>query len=76
MSQTHRQTLVETIASTAIGFVVAYIATYVVMPWFGHEVTHAQNVGITSIFTVISIVRGYAIRRFFNWLHGRAAVSP
>lgn len=70
MSQTAKQSAIETCASTAIGFVVAYVASYTVLPLFGHNVTHGDNFLITVIFTVISLVRGYFVRRLFNYLHG------
>lgn len=69
MSQSRRQSVIETVASTAIGFGIAFLATWAVMPIFGHHVTHADNFWITTIFTVISLVRGYFVRRMFNRLH-------
>jgi hypothetical protein len=71
MKQSRRMSMIETIAGVAIGFVVSVAASFVVYPWFGHAFTLAQNVGITIIFTVLSIVRGYAVRRAFNWIGGR-----
>lgn len=64
--QSRRMSLTEVIFGTAIGFVVALITTHFVMPWFGHPVTIAENFGITAIFTVVSIVRGYCVRRLFE----------
>lgn len=71
--QTGLQSAIETIASTAIGFVIAYVASYTVLPLFGHHVTHGQNFWITVIFTVISLIRGWCVRRLFNRLHGARA---
>lgn len=71
--QTRMQSAVETAASTAIGFVIAYVASYTVLPMFGHHVTHGQNFWITVIFTVISLIRGWCVRRLFNRLHGTRA---
>jgi hypothetical protein len=56
----------EVCIGTAIGFVIAYLANAAVMPLFGHHVTAAENLGITAIFTVISILRGYLVRRVFE----------
>ena len=64
-------TLVETLASIAIGFVVSLVITAVVLPAYGHHITVADNLQITAIFTVASIARGYWVRRWFNWLAGR-----
>lgn len=71
MTQSRRHSLVETIAGTAIGFVVSVLLSMVVYPAFGHSFTLTQNAGITVIFTVASIARGYLVRRIFNRLHHR-----
>ena len=68
MSQTRRQSLIETVVGVAIGFALSMVASTVVYPWFGHSFTPSQNAGITVIFTVLSLLRGYGVRRFFNWL--------
>ena len=71
MTQSRRMSLIETCASIAIGFVVSVIITALVMPAYGHDVTLADNIQITLIFTVASIVRGYAVRRLFvKWGRG------
>lgn len=72
MSQSRRQSMIEAIAGTAIGFIVSVLASEVVYPAHGHHFTFAQNVSITLIFTVLSVVRGYLVRRLFNRLAGRA----
>jgi len=69
VSQTRTQSAVETVASTAIGFGVSYVTSLAVLPMFGFAVTHAQNTAITVIFTVISLARGFAVRRLFNHLN-------
>lgn len=66
MSQTRKSSLIETVASIAIGFVVSLVLTAWLMPLLGHHVTGAQNVLITCVFTVASLVRGYFVRRLFN----------
>ena len=70
--QSRLASLVETCASIAIGFAVSVAITAVVMPAYGHAVTLVDNVQITAIFTVASIVRGYFVRRFFDGLVRRA----
>lgn len=69
MSQSRAWSLGETCFSTAVGFVIAYATTALVMPVFGYPVTVADNLGITAIFTAVSIVRGYCIRRLFTWIN-------
>lgn len=66
--QTHRQSIIEVIASVFIGFWVAVAANAVILPMYGLESNLQTNMEIGVIFTVISVARGYAVRRFFNWL--------
>jgi len=35
------------------------------------QVSVGANIGLTGVFTAISILRSYITRRFFNWLHNR-----
>lgn len=65
-TQTRKGSLLETVTSTAIGFVVSLLLTAAVMPAFGYPTTWAHDFWITVIFTVASIVRGYCVRRAFN----------
>jgi hypothetical protein len=66
MNQTKIGSLLETLAGIAIGFVVSLVLTAVVMPAYGHQVTMGDNLQITGIFTIASIIRGYLVRRWFN----------
>ena len=66
--QSRKGSLVETCASTAIGFAVSLVLTAIVMPAFGYPTTWAHDFWITVIFTVASVVRGYCVRRFFEAL--------
>jgi len=67
--QSRRQSMAETVASVAIGYVVALLSQLAIFPVFGLQVTLTENLLIGAWFTAISIVRGYYVRRFFNWLH-------
>ena len=68
MKQTRIMSLLETLASIAIGFAVSVVITAIVMPAYGHHVTIGDNLQITAIFTVASIIRGYLVRRaFIRW---------
>lgn len=61
--------LAESLLNVAIGYGVAVLTQIVVFPWFGIEVDLSTNLGIGAVFTVVSILRSYWVRRFFNWLH-------
>lgn len=73
MNQSRLGSLIEAVFGTAIGFLVTLGLTPIVYPMFGHSFTLAQNLGITAIFTVASVLRGYVIRRWFNGRLHRAA---
>lgn len=58
----------EAIAGTAIGYLVALATQLVIFPILGIAVSLSQNILIGAIFTVISVIRGYLVRRLFNWM--------
>lgn len=67
MSQTRSGSMVETLINVAIGFVISFFANMAILPLFGHgSPGFLNNLGMTAVFTVLSIVRGYVIRRWFN----------
>ena len=65
--QTPRQSLIETLCGTALGFLIAFLPQLFIMQHYGIATTLSQDAMITVFFTGISILRGYAVRRFFNW---------
>lgn len=71
MSQSRRMSAMETCLSTAIGYAVAMATQAVVFPLFGIHASASAQFEIALIFTGVSILRGYAVRRFFVFLHGR-----
>ena len=64
--QKKRHSLIESIANTAIGFGINVTAQHLIFPLFGIFISWSENLTIAMFFTVISIIRGYLIRRFFN----------
>lgn len=69
MGQTRLMSLIESVINIGIGYGVALIAQIIVFPWFGIVVSLRDNLLIGACFTVVSIVRSYAVRRVFNWWH-------
>ena len=67
--QKKKASLLEVLINTAIGYFVALATQVIIFPWFGIDVTLGQQVTIGVIFTVVSIVRGYFVRRMFNLVH-------
>jgi hypothetical protein len=64
--QSRLQSLVEAWVNVLIGFAINMAANIVVLPAFGYNVTVSDAFGIGLVFTVISVARSYALRRWFN----------
>lgn len=64
--QTRLMSMVETITNVAIGLVVSFLSQVVIFKYYDIHISLAQNLELTLYFTVVSIVRSYALRRFFN----------
>ena len=73
--QTRAQSAVEALTGTAIGFGVALLAQVFITRLYGIASSFEQDVWITVFFTGISILRGYWVRRFFNWFFNRKEVK-
>lgn len=75
MEQTKIGSFVESCFNTGIGMIFSIAAQLLIFPVFGVHVSLHQNVGIAVCFTVVSVVRGYIVRRWFNDRLHRAAMS-
>ena len=64
--QTKLQSLIESITNILIGYIVAIASQLAVFPLFGINIPLSDNLLIGVWFTAVSIVRGYAVRRYFN----------
>ena len=71
MTQSRLMSLVESLANVLVGYGVAVATQMAVFPLFGLTVTVTENLLIGLIFTVVSIVRSYALRRSFEALRVR-----
>lgn len=74
MSQSRKGSLLETITNTAIGLLVSMVANAIIFPHFGFHVSSGENMAISVIYTVISIARGYCVRRMWNAIGNGSAV--
>ncbi len=70
MAQSRMGSLVESIANVAIGYGVAVGAQVAIFPLFGVHLPLQSNLAIGALFTVVSLVRSYCLRRLFRRLHG------
>lgn len=63
-SKTH--SLIESLTNIAIGLVINITAQHLIFPLFGINIPWSDNFLIAAIFTVISLVRSYVLRRWFT----------
>lgn len=66
MNQTRLESALEVSVSIATGFAINFVASIFIYPAFGATFTWADYGWISVLFTVISVVRSYVWRRFFN----------
>lgn len=66
MNQTRVGSLIESLMNIAIGYFVALLSQLAIFPMFGIHVSLSTNLWIGAWFTVISLIRSYIIRRWFN----------
>jgi hypothetical protein len=76
MKQSRVTSLIKSLVSTGVGFGVAFFANMLILPFFGLDISHSANLLLTTIYTVISIARGYALERVFEALGWRQRISP
>ena len=72
MTQSRRMSFFESVANMVVGFGVAMGTQLLIFPLLGINIPLSSNVIIVIIFSVVSIIRSYVLRRFFNLLHSRA----
>jgi hypothetical protein len=69
MSQTKLGSIAEAAANIAVGFTINFIANWLILPLFGFTaLTLRMNFEIGLLYTAISLVRSYVLRRWFNGL--------
>lgn len=68
MKQTKQKSLIESVTQTIIGLGTSILIQIILYPMMGIPVTFSQNLIITLVFFLVSIVRGYFVRRIFERL--------
>jgi hypothetical protein len=64
--QTKIQSLKESLLNILIGYVTALASQLLIFPLFDINVQFSDNLLIGAYFTIISLLRSYVIRRYFN----------
>jgi hypothetical protein len=71
MSQSKKKSLAEALTNTVGGYGINLLVQLAIYPWFGAHFTIGQNLQLGGVFFMVSLVRGYGVRRFFSWLDRR-----
>jgi len=64
--QSKLQSFWEAWVNILIGFSINFLANMLILPLFGFNITVGDNLIIGVIYTLISLARSYAVRRWFN----------
>jgi len=68
IQQSRAMSLVEATTNVVVGYLLAVATQFAVFPLFGLLVTVTDNLLIGGIFTAVSLLRSYALRRVFKAL--------
>ena len=66
--QSRAMSMVEALTNVIVGYGLALVTQVVAFPIFGLQVSIADNMVIGMIFTAVSIVRSFTLRRLFEAL--------
>lgn len=70
VSQSKKMSAVESSTNIAVGVVVSLLSQIVIFWLYAIPVSFSRNVQMTAWFTVVSFIRSYSLRRFFNRVRG------
>lgn len=72
LHQSKVESAVESFVNVAIGLTVSMTCNLVAIPLiFNVTITAKQNIAMAVFYTVVSVVRSYCIRRYFNRAIGK-----
>tara|TARA_R110000803_G_scaffold35580_1_gene76862 strand:+ start:1187 stop:1402 length:216 start_codon:yes stop_codon:yes gene_type:complete len=66
MAQSKKHSTIETFTNTFTGTAISYCTTVFVLPYWGYNVSWTDGIEISVLFTLLSLIRGYIVRRIFN----------
>jgi hypothetical protein len=66
MKQSRLMSMVEAITNVIVGYGVAVVTQILIFPLFGLHTTLAQNLQMGLLFTGVSIIRSFLLRRLFE----------
>jgi len=66
MKQSRLMSLIEATTNVIVGYCVAVMTQILIFPIFGLQTTLGQNLAMGGIFTIVSLLRSFALRRLFE----------
>lgn len=66
MKQSRLMSLIEAITNVIVGYGVAVVTQILIFPIFGLQTTLGQNLAMGGVFTIVSLLRSFALRRLFE----------
>ena len=66
LMQSKKDSLIESLTSTTIGWLIGVILNLTVLPLFDYNITVVDSLLVSLIFTAVSVARGYVVRRIFD----------
>jgi hypothetical protein len=70
--QSRSMSMLEAIANVVVGYGVAVATQILIFPVFDLHTTLVQNLKMGGIFTIMSLIRSFALRRMFEHLRTNA----
>jgi len=70
MTQSRVMSFVESATNVVVGYVLAILTQLAVFPFFGLEASLSEHLAIGAAFVMISLARGYILRRLFERIRG------
>ena len=74
--QSRVSSLLEAGLNVVAGIVLSFLLQLVLFEAMGITASLSQNLVLTGAFSILSLVRGYVLRRLFNGLHREARRTP
>ena len=72
MSRSRAWSAIEITCNYISGYLLALaVWQWVAVPVFNLGTSASEGVGVTLLFTAVSVIRSYVWRRAFNWYHSR-----
>lgn len=75
MTQTRLSAIVEAVINALVGYVISFAAQLVIYPAYGAHFSLMDNVHIGILFLMLSLLRSYVIRRWFDGMIHNTAVK-